>query len=199
MGWFIVVLVLLIAVVLVAGFSHAVMIATCPRRYGNRVGGNRATDVEQRVQDSGTARHRSVNVATGHRATDVDDGEAQCRRQALDDRLPELDPETQERFKEVTQAYEVLRDPEKRAALKRFLAEGNYYVFTINGFPYGAFHGRKVKEDAYRPDWSEPERLAYTDHLAGILAELLPAGQQGSVSTVPCTFKPWAATWLMER
>jgi sugar phosphate isomerase/epimerase len=89
-------------------------------------------------------------------------------------------------------AAEALRDPARLAALKRFLAEGNYYVFTINGFPYGAFHGRKVKEDAYRPDWSEPERLSYTDHLADILAELLPAGQEGSVSTVPCTFKPWA-------
>jgi hypothetical protein len=89
-------------------------------------------------------------------------------------------------------AAEALRDRGKLAALKGFLAEGRYYVFTINGFPYGAFHGRKVKEDAYRPDWSEPERLAYTDHLADLLAELLPAGQEGSLSTVPCTFKPWA-------
>jgi sugar phosphate isomerase/epimerase len=90
-------------------------------------------------------------------------------------------------------AAQSLRQPAAMAALKRLLAEGGYYVFTINGFPYGAFHGRAVKEDAYRPDWSEPERLAYTDHLADILGELLPAGQEGSVSTVPCTFKPWAA------
>jgi len=85
-----------------------------------------------------------------------------------------------------------LRDPAAMARLKRFLAEGGYYVFTINGFPYGAFHGRAVKEDAYKPDWSDPLRLAYTDLLADILSELLPAGQEGSVSTVPCTFKPWA-------
>ena len=63
---------------------------------------------------------------------------------------------------------------------------------ALNGFPYGAFHGRAVKEDAYKPDWSDPLRLAYTDHLADLLSELLPAGQAGSVSTVPCTFKPWA-------
>ena len=49
-----------------------------------------------------------------------------------------------------------------------------------------------MKEDAYKPDWSEPARLAYTDHLADLLSALLPAGQEGSVSTVPCTFKPWA-------
>ena len=85
-----------------------------------------------------------------------------------------------------------LRDAAAMARLKRFLAEGGYYVFTINGFPYGAFHGRAVKEDAYKPDWSDPARLAYTDLLADILSELLPAGQDGSVSTVPCTFKPWA-------
>ncbi len=90
------------------------------------------------------------------------------------------------------QAAEGLRDPGALAELKRFLAEGGYYVFTLNGFPYGAFHGRAVKEDAYKPDWSDPLRLAYTDHLADLLSELLPAGQDGSVSTVPCTFKPWA-------
>ena len=85
-----------------------------------------------------------------------------------------------------------LREPGRMAHLQSLLAEGGYYVFTINGFPYGAFHGRAVKEDAYKPDWSDPLRLAYTDGLADILSELLPAGQEGSVSTVPCTFKPWA-------
>jgi len=89
-------------------------------------------------------------------------------------------------------AATALRDPVKLAELKSFLREGGYYVFTLNGFPYGAFHGRAVKEDAYLPDWSDPHRLAYTNHLADVLSELLPEGQGGSVSTVPCTFKPWA-------
>jgi sugar phosphate isomerase/epimerase len=83
--------------------------------------------------------------------------------------------------------------PRALAALRDFLADGGYYVFTINGFPYGSFHGRAVKEEAYRPDWSDPARLAYTNALADILSQLLPAGQAGSISTVPCTFKPWAA------
>jgi len=85
-----------------------------------------------------------------------------------------------------------LRDPGALAELQRFLADGGYYVFTLNGFPYGAFHGRTVKEDAYKPDWSDPVRQTYTDQLADLLSVLLPDGQLGSVSTVPCTFKPWA-------
>ncbi|MFZ2650151.1 MAG: metabolite traffic protein EboE [Burkholderiaceae bacterium] len=90
-------------------------------------------------------------------------------------------------------AAQALRDPARLAELKQLLASGGYYVFTLNGFPYGPFHGRAVKEDAYRPDWSESQRLDYSNGLADILSELLPAGQGGSVSTVPCTFQPWAA------
>ena len=88
-------------------------------------------------------------------------------------------------------AAEALEAPEARAELKALLAEGPYYVFTINGFPYGTFHGAPVKEGAYRPDWSEEARLTYSNRLARLLAELLPEGLDGSVSTVPGTFKPW--------
>ncbi len=77
-------------------------------------------------------------------------------------------------------------------AFRGFLEAGGYYVFTLNGFPYGAFHGQPVKEGAYRPDWGDPARLAYTNRLAVLLARLLPEGLTGSVSTVPGTFKPWA-------
>ena len=87
-------------------------------------------------------------------------------------------------------AAKSLSDPENFESLRELLGH-DYYVFTINGFPYGTFHGQRVKEGAYRPDWSEPERLAYTNLLADQLAELLPDGVTGSVSTVPCTFKPW--------
>jgi hypothetical protein len=73
-----------------------------------------------------------------------------------------------------------------------WLAAHGMYVYTINGFPHGAFHGTRVKEDVYRPDWLEDARLAYTDRLARILAALLPAGVTGSVSTVPGAYKPRA-------
>ncbi|MFQ5955556.1 MAG: metabolite traffic protein EboE, partial [Kiloniellales bacterium] len=89
-------------------------------------------------------------------------------------------------------AAEALDGTEAFAELGRLLQEGGYYVFTINGFPYGRFHGQPVKEGAYRPDWSTKERLDYTNRLADLLAALLPDGLVGSVSTVPGTFKPWA-------
>jgi hypothetical protein len=69
------------------------------------------------------------------------------------------------------------------------------YVFTVNGFPYGAFHGRPVKEAVYRPDWLEDERLAYSNTLADVLAALMRGGpaSEGSVSTVPVCFQARAA------
>ena len=67
----------------------------------------------------------------------------------------------------------------------------DYYVFTVNGFPYGTFHGQPVKDGAYRPDWTDPERLRYTNEIADILWQLVPEGMSGTISTVPCSFKPW--------
>jgi sugar phosphate isomerase/epimerase len=87
-----------------------------------------------------------------------------------------------------------LAEPAALDELRGFLSAHGLYVFTINGFPYGAFHGTAVKERVYRPDWLEDERLAYTDLLARLLAALLPdhpavAVVEGSVSTVPGAFR----------
>lgn len=69
------------------------------------------------------------------------------------------------------------------------LGSRGLYVYTVNGFPYGTFHGQPVKEQVYLPDWRAPERLEYTDLLADLLAQLLPAGMAGSISTVPVAFR----------
>lgn len=87
------------------------------------------------------------------------------------------------------QAVKELDQPETLARFQQFLAQNDYYVFTINGFPYGPFHGTRVKEDVYLPDWMDPERLRYTNQLADVLARLLPEGGSGSISTVPGAFK----------
>ena len=88
-------------------------------------------------------------------------------------------------------AAESLCDPAVFSELQDFLNEGGYYVFTLNGFPYGNFHGQPVKEGAYKPDWADPLRLSYSNTLSNHLAQLLPDGMEGSISTVPGTFKPW--------
>jgi len=76
------------------------------------------------------------------------------------------------------------------ADFREFMQRNSLYVFTINGFPYGTFHGTRVKEEVYLPDWRDEERLRYTDELADLLAQLLPDGVEGSISTVPGAFKP---------
>ena len=74
---------------------------------------------------------------------------------------------------------------------REFLAEHQMYVFSINGFPYGRFHAGSVKEKVYAPDWRTPERRDYTMLLADVFANFLPPDVDGSISTVPCSFKPW--------
>jgi sugar phosphate isomerase/epimerase len=82
-----------------------------------------------------------------------------------------------------------LSQPAVLKAFQEWLRRHDCYVFTINGFPYGAFHGTRVKEQVSQPDWTSPDRLAYTNRLFDLLAELLPPGIEGSVSTVPVSFK----------
>lgn len=92
-------------------------------------------------------------------------------------------------------AADALRAPAELAALRALLGQRDLYVFTINGFPYGAFHGTRVKEAVYTPDWRSPERGRYSAVLAELLAALLPDDcAYGSVSTVPGAFRPSAAS-----
>lgn len=89
-------------------------------------------------------------------------------------------------------ASEQLSAPGELQKFKDFLDSESLYVFTINGFPYGPFHGTRVKEDVYQPDWRFEERLTYTNRLADQLSYLLPTDPaiEGSISTVPATFRP---------
>ena len=83
-----------------------------------------------------------------------------------------------------------LLNPAALEELKQLLAANGFYVFTLNGFPYGKFHDSPVKENVYRPDWTTRERLNHTNRLFDLLAELLPTdGSLGTVSTMPGTFK----------
>jgi hypothetical protein len=87
-----------------------------------------------------------------------------------------------------------LSDPKTLREFQQWLEQNNCYVFTINGFPFGRFHGGRVKEQVYVPDWTTQERLDYTNRLFDILAQLVPDDIEGSVSTVPCSFKEFIKT-----
>lgn len=87
------------------------------------------------------------------------------------------------------EAARELARPARLAEFQKWLEASGCYVFTINGFPYGAFHGTRVKEHVFQPDWTTPERLEYTKLLFDILAQLLPPGVPGSVSTLPGSHK----------
>lgn len=86
-------------------------------------------------------------------------------------------------------AADELAKPEALAALKAFLAQCDLYVFTINAFPYGNFHGTRVKERVYEPDWRDERRVLFSNKAADILEALLPEGVEGSISTVPGAYK----------
>ena len=86
-----------------------------------------------------------------------------------------------------------LLEGDELARLREWLDAEGLYVFTINGFPHGAFHGQRVKADVHAPDWRSEERVAYTLRLAEILARLLPEGQLGTISTSPLSYGRWIA------
>jgi sugar phosphate isomerase/epimerase len=90
-------------------------------------------------------------------------------------------------------ARSLATDPAGCARLRAALAADRLEVVTLNGFPYRGFHDPVVKRAVYRPDWTDPDRLAYTLDLARLLAELLPDDvTTGTISTLPLG---WREGW----
>jgi len=84
---------------------------------------------------------------------------------------------------------ELCAEPRALPVFREGLARRRLTCHTLNAFPYGDFHDRRVKEKVYLPDWSDPRRLDYTKACSRILANLLPEGVEGSISTLPLAFK----------
>ena len=82
----------------------------------------------------------------------------------------------------------------KFSEFKDWLHHNDTYVFTMNGFPYGNFHGVSVKDKVHEPDWTTFERLDYTNLLFSQLTQLLPKGMSGGISTSPISYKHWHTT-----
>lgn len=87
-----------------------------------------------------------------------------------------------------------LSNPPVLLSFRKWLDQHQCYVFTISGFSFGGFSGERIKEQVFMPDWTSPTRLAYTNLLFDLLARLLPTGVEGSVNTVPGSFKGLVTT-----
>ncbi len=81
-------------------------------------------------------------------------------------------------------ARELVREG-RAAEFRDWLVERGLRAYTLNGFPHGDFHQPVVKHRVYHPTWAERARLDYTLDLVAILHGLLPAGEEGSISTLP--------------
>lgn len=82
-------------------------------------------------------------------------------------------------------AAEQLLASDRLPAFRDWLRESGLLPFTFNGFPHGDFHERVVKHRVYLPTWMDVARLRYTEQLVEIQHRLLPAGVEGSISTLP--------------
>ncbi len=90
--------------------------------------------------------------------------------------------------------HELVKSPDLMARFADGLRGRGLTCYTLNAFPYGDFHSARVKENVYLPDWTQPNRSEYTLSCARVLAELLPEGVDGSISTVPLGFKSLVGT-----
>jgi hypothetical protein len=93
----------------------------------------------------------------------------------------------------------VLERSDRLQEFRDWLKKSNSYVYTLNCFPYGGFHRTKVKEQVHAPDWTTEARLDYTISSFRILAQLLPEGVEGGISTSPLTYRHWFATDLEKK
>ena len=67
------------------------------------------------------------------------------------------------------------------------------FLAALNAFPYGRFQNAIVKTKAYRPNWTDPDRLTYTRRAIAFLSGFLREGQTGTVTTVP---GGWRGEWI---
>jgi len=78
-----------------------------------------------------------------------------------------------------------LRADAQLQAFRDWLQSVQLVPYTFNGFPHGDFHQKVVKHKVYLPTWADEDRLVYTLDLIAIQDALLPAGMDGSISTLP--------------
>ena len=85
-----------------------------------------------------------------------------------------------------------LAAPGALADLRATFDDHGLSAHTLNGFPLRAFQAPRVKEQAYLPDWTDPERLASSLRLLDV-ALALSADPVVTISTVPGSYRPFGA------
>lgn len=86
-------------------------------------------------------------------------------------------------FSELSTAQSL--QPANLEKLRSTLTNLKLAPFTLNGFPQGDFHQKRVKHQVYLPTWWEESRANYTSQLIRLLDAILPEGMPGSISTLP--------------
>ncbi|MCA8958018.1 MAG: metabolite traffic protein EboE [Planctomycetes bacterium] len=81
-------------------------------------------------------------------------------------------------------------DPAARDRVRSLLAAEGLSIWTLNVFPFGAFHRGPVKTAVYAPDWADESRLMYTRQAAEVLADLGSEQPCVPLSTLPLAFEP---------
>ncbi len=93
-------------------------------------------------------------------------------------------------------AQQIAQDRSVQQRVRTELARRGLALWTLNVFPFDAFHAERVKTAVYQPDWSTEARLAYTRDCAEAAAALAPAGSVVPLSTLPLGYsehRPGAA------
>ena len=135
----------------------------------------------------------STNVHPGETLDDlvriIENDVAAVKRQVFPERAMGLN------LRLGTRQIDALQEPPGRERLAGVLAAGDFFLFTVNGFPLRDFHAPRVKEQVYSPSWRDPARADYTIKIARALDALMPPNeneneQVGSISSLTGCFKP---------
>lgn len=90
-----------------------------------------------------------------------------------------------------------LAAPDQLATLGDFLVEHQLDPFTYNAFPFTGFHEDGLKEDVFRPTWTEESRVEFTLAVANVATALAARGinhgpdEHVSISTHTGMFGAW--------
>ncbi len=83
-------------------------------------------------------------------------------------------------------------DATARSTLRRALDDAHISAHSLNAFPLRPFQAAVVKADAYRPDWTEAERVDDTIAIIDVALALCD-DDFITVSTVPGSYRPFGA------